>query len=161
MKHPKCFDTDKSTSERMAKVKLKKGDAEQMLAKELWKRGYRYWLNTKKLPGSPDIAIKKYNVAIFVDGEFWHGYDWETKKKRIHRNKEYWVEKIEENIARDNRVDKELRMMGWIPIRFWSKEVIRDCSGCIRDIEEIVLETKIDSNNQSEESSELSIGAST
>lgn len=127
----------------MANVKLKKGDAERLLAKELWKHGYRYWLNKKTLPGSPDIALKKYNIAIFIDGEFWHGYDWEHKKTRLRRNKEYWIEKIEENIARDNRVNKELRVMGWIPIRFWSKEVISDVNGCVSDIEDIILEMRI------------------
>ena len=142
MKHPKRFDTDSKTSERMANVKLKKGTAEQMLAKELWKRGFRYWLNRKSLPGSPDIALKKYNIAIFIDGEFWHGFDWENKKTRLNRNREYWIEKIEENITRDNRVDRELRALGWIPIRFWSKEVLNDTERCVCDIEDLVLKIK-------------------
>lgn len=140
MKHPAKYETDEATSKRMSKVKLKQGDAERRLAKLLWKRNYRYWLNYKKLPGSPDIAIKRYNIAVFVDGEFWHGYDWENKKERIVRNRDYWVEKIEENIERDNRNDKLLRSMGWIPIHFWSKEVLKDSEGCVRDIEDIILQ---------------------
>ena len=139
MKHPKHFDTDKATSKRMANVKLKKGDAEILLAKELWHRGYRYRLNYKGLPGSPDIAITKYSIAIFIDGEFWHGYDWENKKERLKRNNTYWREKIEENIKRDNRVNQELKAKGWLPLRFWSKEVIRDVSGCADDIESIII----------------------
>jgi DNA mismatch endonuclease, patch repair protein len=140
MKHPKHYETDTATSTRMTNVKLKHGDAEQVLAKLLWKRNFRYWLNYKKLPGSPDIAIKRYNIAVFVDGEFWHGYDWENKKERIVRNRDYWIEKIEENIARDNRNDKLLKSMGWIPIHFWSKEVLKDSEGCVRDIEDIILQ---------------------
>ena len=70
----------------------------------------------------------KYHVAIFVDGEFWHGHDWENKKHKLKRNKEYWVEKIEENIARDQRVDRELRAMEWKPIHFWTKEVAKCAS---------------------------------
>lgn len=139
MKHPKLYDSDDSTRKRMSRVKLKAGNSEMLLAKELYKRGYRYWKNYKVLPGSPDIAIKKYNIAVFVDGEFWHGFDWNHKKDRIKRNKEYWVEKIEENICRDNRVNQELKAIGWIPVRFWSKEVIRDASGCVDDIESLII----------------------
>lgn len=144
MKHPKKYETDESTSRRMANVKLKGGNAERLLAKELWDKGYRYWLNYKKLPGSPDIALKKYNIAIFVDGEFWHGYDWENKRKTIKRNREYWIEKIEENMNRDIRNDKVLRSMGWIPVHFWSKEVLKDIHGCIRDIEDYIISKKSD-----------------
>lgn len=86
----------------MAKVKLKGGNAEVLLAKALWNKGYRYRKNYRKLPGSPDIAIRKHNIAVFIDGEFWHGYDWANKKEKIGRNKSFWDEKIEENIARDN-----------------------------------------------------------
>ena len=140
MKHPLNLVTDSKTSRRMSRVKLKKGDAEIMLAKGLWHKGYRYRLNHKELPGSPDIAISKYKIAIFVDGEFWHGYNWAEKKKRLVRNREYWIEKIEENIARDNRVDKQLREKGWTPVRFWTKEVEEDCDGCVRDIDELILQ---------------------
>ncbi len=139
MKHPKSFDSDELTRKRMGRVRLKGGNAEVALAKELWKRGFRYRKNYKKLPGSPDIALLKYRVAIFVDGEFWHGYDWENKKTRIRRNKEYWIEKIQENIDRDYRVNQELKAMGWIPIRFWSREVVDDVSVCADDIESCII----------------------
>lgn len=79
----------------MGHVKLKRGRAETLLAKELWHLGYRYRLNYKSLPGSPDIALMRYKIAVFVDGEFWHGKDWEVRKKRLQRNREYWIEKIE------------------------------------------------------------------
>lgn len=125
----------------MSKVKLKNGYAETLLAKELWHRGFRYRKNDKHLPGSPDIAISKYNIAIFVDGEFWHGKDWDVRKNRLQRNREYWIEKIEENMARDARVDKELRAMGWTPIHFWSKEVLKDSDSCISEILCLVVET--------------------
>ena len=140
MKHPKHYDTDEATSKRMAKVKLKNGDAERALAKKLWHEGFRYWLNYKKLPGSPDIAIQKYHIAVFVDGEFWHGHDWEKRKTRLKRNKDYWIEKIEENIARDVRVDKELQLLGWTPMHFWSKDVLIDLDGCVQSIKETALD---------------------
>ena len=143
MKHPKHYDTDGATSKRMSNVKLKNEDAETLLAKKLWRCGFRYRLNFKKLPGSPDIAILKYRIAVFIDGEFWHGYDWDNKKPKLKRNREYWIEKIEENMARDAKVDQELRALGWIPIHFWSKEVMKDSESCIAAIEEIVFEEQI------------------
>ena len=97
MKHPKHYDTTPEISKRMASVKLKRNSVEEKLAKLLWQKGYRYRLNYKKLPGSPDIAITKNCIAIFVDGEFWHGKDFDIKKEKIKSNKAYWCEKIQEN----------------------------------------------------------------
>ena len=140
MKHPKSFDTDAATSKRMANVHLKHGSTEVLLAKALWHDGYRYRLNYKTLPGSPDIAIMKFHIAVFVDGEFWHGYDWENRKQKLRRNRDYWIEKIEENITRDCKVDQELISRGWIPIHFWSKDVKRNLRECVHVIEKIILD---------------------
>ena len=123
MKHPKHYDTSPDVSKRMSNVRLKKGKAETMLAKALWHHGYRYRLNYKALPGSPDIAITKYKVAVFVDGEFWHGYKCSDRKNKLKANREYWIEKIEENIARDRRNDEKLKELGWTVLHFWEKEV--------------------------------------
>jgi len=129
----------------MSQVKLKGGKAETALAKALWRRGYRYRKNDKRLPGSPDIAILRHHIAIFVDGEFWHGKDWETRKNRLKSNREYWIEKIEENITRDHQNDRLLLQAGWTPIHFWEKEVIKNISECIAEIEETILAQLIDS----------------
>ena len=75
----------------MSNVHLKESKAEIALAKILWERGFRYRKNYRKLPGSPDIAILKHNIAVFVDGEFWHGKDWDQRKGRLKSNREYWV----------------------------------------------------------------------
>ena len=138
MKHPKTYDTDEATSKRMSHVKLKHGKAETLLAKELWHAGIRYRLNYKKLPGSPDIAVTKHKLAIFVDGEFWHGYDWDSRKAKLKRNREYWVEKIEENIGRDLRNDELLVSMGWMPVHFWEKEVLKSLDDCVVSIKKII-----------------------
>ena len=142
MKHPKSYDSTPETRKRMSKVKLKNGKAEQMLSKKLWHLGYRYRKNDKRLPGSPDIAILQHRIAIFVDGEFWHGKDWETRKTGLQRNREYWIEKIEENIARDKRVDDKLRAMDWTPIHFWSKDVLKDTDSCVSDIISFIIENE-------------------
>lgn len=130
MKHQK-LPTTPEISKRMANVHLKKSKAEIALAKELWKRGFRYRKNYRKLPGSPDIAILKYRIAVFVDGEFWHGKDWDKKKNQLKSNREYWKEKIEENIARDKRNDSLLTEIGWMPIHFWEKEVNKSLQACV------------------------------
>lgn len=128
----------------MAKVHLKHGKAETALAKALWHSGYRYRLNYRKLPGSPDIAISKYKIAVFVDGEFWHGYNWETRKQKLKANLEYWIEKIEENIARDRSNDMRLEAMGWKPVHFWEKEIKKDLNGCIQVIDELSIQYLIE-----------------
>lgn len=129
-------ETKEYRSQMMSKIRSTGGKAETILAKALWHEGIRYFKNYKKLPGKPDIAITKYKVAVFVDGEFWHGYDWEnTKTKRIRTNREYWIPKIEKNIERDRVVNKELENLGWVVIRFWEKhEVLKDTQECVGKI---------------------------
>ena len=131
MKHPDHYETTDAVRKRMANVHLKQGKAETLLAKSLWQQGVRYRLNYKKIPGSPDIAITKQKIAVFVDGEFWHGHDWENRKAKLKANREYWIEKIEENISRDVRNDKKLKELGWTPIHFWEKEVLKKTDGCV------------------------------
>ncbi len=138
MKHPKHYDTDEATSKRMAKVKLKRGNGEVAIAKILWREGYRYWLNYKKLPGSPDIAIKKYHIAVFIDGEFWHGYDWENSKLKIKSNHDYWLPKIERNMRRDQEVNEQLKEAGWTVLRFWGFQIKKELDECVRIIKEAV-----------------------
>lgn len=144
MKHPKSYDSSPETRKRMAKVHLKNGKAETMLAKALWQSGYRYRLNYRKLPGSPDIVITKYKLAIFVDGEFWHGHNWEIRKLKLKANREYWIEKIEENIARDRKNDNILEAMRWVPIHFWEKEIKKDLAGCVHAIDELSIQYYIE-----------------
>lgn len=133
MKHQKLTTTPE-ISKRMGNIRLKRGKAETMLAKRLWHSGYRYRLNYRKLPGSPDIAITRHKVAVFVDGEFWHGQNWEERKPKLKSNREYWIEKIEENIARDKRNNDSLDEQGWTVIRFWEKEVLKDPDECVQKI---------------------------
>lgn len=139
MKHRK-LKTTPDISKRMSKIKTKRNKPETMLAKALWKEGIRYRLNYKKLPGSPDIAITKYRIAIFVDGEFWHGKDFEKKKNTFKNNKDYWIEKIQENIDRDIKNDKLLRQMDWHPIHFWSEDVIKYTKLCVEEIKDTIFQ---------------------
>lgn len=131
MKHPKAYDSTPETRKRMAHVHLKGGKAERQLALALWHKGIRYRLNDKRLPGSPDIAISKARIAVFLDGEFWHGKDWAHKKTKLKRNRNYWIQKIEENMARDKRVDNQLQEAGWQVLHFWEKEVQHHLDYCV------------------------------
>lgn len=139
MKHQK-LETTPEVSKRMANVSLKGGKAETALAKALWHEGVRYRKNYRELPGSPDIAITKHKIAVFVDGEFWHGYDWENRKIRLKTNRDYWIEKIEENMARDRRNDNHLNEMGWITLHFWEKEVKKQLDGCVEEVMKTIEE---------------------
>ena len=130
--------TSPEISERMKALSHKKSKVEDIFAKELWHRGYRYRRNYSKLPGSPDIVLTKYCIAIFVDGEFWHGKNFDVSKKYIHNNKEYWIKKIEKNIERDHKNDALLRGMGWIPLHYWSKDILNCLNCCIEDVESYI-----------------------
>lgn len=129
---PQKLKTTKYRSKMMSKIHSTGGKAEILLRKKLWHQGIRYYKNYKKLPGKPDIVISKYHIIIFVDGEFWHGYNWKIQKEKyIHRNRKYWINKIEKNMLRDEREDTELRNMGWSIIRFWEKhEVLKNPDKC-------------------------------
>ena len=123
---------------------------EIILRKALWEKGYRYRKNYKLLPGKPDIAITKYKIAIFCDGEFFHGKDWEILKPRLEkgRNSEYWISKIGRNRERDNEINKKLLFMGWTVIRFWGNDIKKNTDECIRVIEETIFELKIASDDK-------------
>lgn len=135
-------ETKEYRSKMMSKIRSTGGKAEIRLAKKMWHEGIRYFKNYKKLPGKPDIAITKYKIAVFVDGEYWHGYDWENqKKKRIHTNRDYWIPKIERNMARDKEVNEKLEKMGWTVIRFWEKhEVLKNIDDCVDKVKELINE---------------------
>ncbi len=118
---------------------------EVTLRKALWHKGYRYRKNYKGLPGSPDIALTKYKLAIFCDGEFFHGKDWEIKKPRLQNgaNPEFWISKIERNIRRDHENDQRLLCMGWTVIHFWGKDILKDTGTCVRVIEEAIIDNML------------------
>jgi DNA mismatch endonuclease (patch repair protein) len=122
----------------MSRIRSKDTKAEVRLRKALWARGYRYRKNVKSLPGSPDIAIKKYKVAIFIDGEFWHGYNWEEKQHAIKRNRAYWIPKIERNMERDRENTRKLQEKGWLVLRFWEQRLKKEFNICLALITEAI-----------------------
>ena len=135
---------DKLTPEQrhknMSHIKNKDSKIELVLRKALWDRGYRYRKNYTKLPGKPDIVLTKYKIAIFCDSEYFHGKDFDQLKLQLlkSKNADFWIKKIQKNIDRDVRVEKQLRGLGWTVIRFWGKEILKDTDQCIQTIEEII-----------------------
>lgn len=101
---------------------------ELLLRSELWRMGLRFRKNMKSLPGKPDIVFPRARVVVFCDGEFWHGRDWKARRKKLERgsNAPYWVAKIQANVDRDERIDEELRQLGWRVIRLWETEILTD-----------------------------------
>ncbi|WBV52839.1 very short patch repair endonuclease [Chryseobacterium gambrini] len=132
------FNTTAERSKNMSKIRSKNTQPEILLRKALWSEGIRYRLNLAKLPGKPDIVINKFKLAIFVDGSFWHGYKWDEKKIKIKSNKEYWLNKIERNIERDNENNIALQKAGYTVLRFWDHQVKKDISTCISIIKNFI-----------------------
>ena len=116
---------------------------EVILRKALWNKGYRYRKNYKKLPGSPDIVLTKYKIAIFCDGEFFHGKDWDTLKKRLEKsnNNKYWINKISRNKERDDEINKKLDFEGWTVIRFWGEDIKKHTDECVKVVEETIFDS--------------------
>lgn len=121
-------------------VKNRDSQIEILLRCELWNRGLRYRKNVTSIYGKPDIAFIGKKIAIFVDSEFWHGYNWKIKQHEIKSNREFWVAKIERNILRDAEVNEKLRSEGWIVLRFWGNDIKKNVIGCANIVEAAVKE---------------------
>ena len=123
--------TPEQRRRNMQAIHSKDTTIELLLRKALWECGVRYRKNYKKLIGKPDIAITKYKIAVFCDSDYWHGYDWENRNQRIKSNRDYWVPKIERNMARDREVTEALQRDGWLVLRFWEWQIRKHLSECV------------------------------
>lgn len=138
--------TKEQRRKNMQHIHNKDTKIEVILRKALWHEGIRYRKNYKKLPGTPDIAITKYKIAIFCDGEFFHGYNWDEQKPRILKGEhgQFWVDKIERNMERDRKKDQDLEMLGWTVLHFWGKEIKNDTVDCVECVKELMFSDKIE-----------------
>lgn len=137
--------TKEQRKKNMQNIRSKDTKIEIILRKALWKNGIRYRKNYSKIPGTPDMALTKYKIAIFCDSEFFHGKDWEQLKPRLQKgdNGEFWVKKIRKNREHDEKVNKELLFLGWTVIRFWGNDIKNNTDECIRVIKEAIFDIKI------------------
>ena len=115
----------------MGKVKSRDTKPELILRKALYRMGIRYRVDSKKIYGRPDVSIIKYRLAVFVDGDFWHGNAHRIRQlSRLEdlfpTNTEFWCSKILGNIERDRRVNHRLSQEGWTVIRIWASTILLD-----------------------------------
>lgn len=138
-------ETSEKSHITMSRIRGKDTSIELTLRKALWNRGIRYRTNYKKIPGSPDIVITKYKIAIFCDSEFFHGKDWDQLKVKLEKGKnpDYWIPKIQKNMERDRDKDKALRSMGWTVIHFWGKDIINNTDECVKGVEEAIFALRL------------------
>ncbi len=131
----------------MQNIKGRDTRIEVIFRKALWQKGYRYRKNDKKLPGHPDIVLTRYKIAIFCDGEFFHGKDWDSLKVRLENsnNSQFWIDKISRNRQRDQEINRRLLFEGWTVLRFWGQDIKKHTEECVRVVEEAIFDGLLDS----------------
>ena len=129
--------TPEQRSYCMSRVKGKDTGIEILVRSELHRRGFRFRKHVKELPGKPDVVFTKAKVAIFIDGDFWHGYRFPVWE---HKVSDFWKKKISKNRERDTKNHRKLRDMGWTVIRLWQHDLERDIEGSIERIVSAVKE---------------------
>jgi DNA mismatch endonuclease (patch repair protein) len=132
--------TTEQRSKNMSKIRSKDSKPEITVRKMLFKEGFRFRLHDKKLPGKPDIVLKKYKTVIFVHGCFWHQHEGCKRANMPKSNLEYWVPKIERNVQRDEEHTEKLKNAGWNVIVIWECEVkniekLKDIFNSIKQIQ--------------------------
>ena len=130
--------TKEQRHKNMSHIRASNTKPEIMLRKALWHKGIRYRKNYKELIGKPDIVITRCKIAIFVDGDFWHGKNMDAIEKRIQSHRTYWLPKIRRNRERDAEVNDALTEQGWIVLRFWESDIKKQLEQCVALILEYV-----------------------
>jgi len=115
---------------------------EVLLRRALRRRGLRYRLHAGDLPGSPDLVFRSAKVAVFCDGDFWHGRGWRALKAKLERraNAGYWVAKIAANRARDAKTQRALTAAGWTVMRFWEADICADADAAAAAVWGVVMD---------------------
>lgn len=116
----------------MSKIRGKNSIPELLLRRALWAKDIRFRIHRRDLPGRPDLVIDKYKLVVFVDGDFWHGYDWAIRKPKT--NQGFWIPKIERNMQRDREVNEQLELLGYTVMRFWEHDVRKNLQACINQL---------------------------
>src|SRR5947207_3188047 len=123
--------TKKQRSHCMSRVRTTNTDLEELVCSALRRRGLRFRKHVRGRPGTPDVVFPAARVAVFIDGEFWHGYRFPTWRASMSG---FWQEKIERNRARDRRNFARLRRQGWSVIRLWQHDIRTDLAPCVERI---------------------------
>jgi DNA mismatch endonuclease (patch repair protein) len=126
----------------MSRIKGKDTDLEVRVRSALHRKGLRFRKHVKELPGKPDIVFTKARVAVFVDGDFWHGYRFPTWENKVS---DFWKKKISKNRERDAMNHRKLREIGWMVIRLWQHELKKDFDKSIVKIVSAVERARLNS----------------
>ena len=127
--------TSAQRSYNMSRIRSRNTTPERTVRRELWGRGYRYRLNDRRLPGTPDLVLPKYRAVIFINGCFWHGHRGCTKYVEPKTNAGFWKDKIARNIARDELNAQRLDTLAWTVITVWECELGKNTDATITRIE--------------------------
>lgn len=128
--------TPAQRSYAMSRVKNRDTAPEVKVRSALHRRGLRFTKHVRSLPGTPDIVFSKTRVAVFIDGDFWHGFQFRRWENKLTP---YWQAKIARNRQRDARTFRALRAMGWRAVRVWTHSVNKDLDGVVARIERLVV----------------------
>lgn len=120
----------------MSRVKSTNNDLEMRVRAALHRRGFRFRTHVRSLPGRPDIVLARYRIAVFVDGDFWHGFNFPRWR---HKMAQFWQTKIATNRARDARNFRKLRRGDWLVIRIWQHQLKADFDSCIDRIVSLAI----------------------
>lgn len=128
------------THKIMSAIKSRDTRPELALRKELWRRKLRYRKNSKTLPGKPDIVFPRAHLAVFCDGDFWHGHNWVIRgygslENELQRYSKDWAKKIKRNIQRDEQINQKLESFGWKVLRIWESDIKADVKRCADIVE--------------------------
>lgn len=115
---------------------------EKLLRQALWRHGLRYRKNLATLPGKPDIVFGPARVAVFCDGDFWHGRNWQRLSRQLRKraNADYWCQKIRSNMLRDRRITTLLQKQNWFVLRLWERDILADPERAACHIQNVVAE---------------------
>jgi len=123
--------TPEQRSRAMKRVKLKDGSLEKLVQRELRAKGLKFRRHVRNLPGSPDIVFSKEKIAVFVDGDFWHGWRLPAWERKLSK---FWRDKLRANRARDQRNYHRLRSQDWLVIRLWQHDVQKHLNNSIEKV---------------------------
>lgn len=130
--------TPQKRSEIMSHIKSKNTKSELMVRKYLYKSGFRFRLHDSNLPGKPDIVLPKYKCVVFVHGCFWHAHEGCKYCRKPKSNVEYWIPKIQRNVARDRREVQALKDMGWNVNIVWECELKNNAEKRLNELAEFI-----------------------
>ena len=128
----------------MQRICNKDSQIELKLRRALWHAGFRYRKNLRSVFGCPDVVFLRLKIAVFCDSEFWHGFDWENRKHDFKSRQDFWIPKIERNMARDREVNEHLTAQGWKVLRFFGNQIQRNVDECVRIIAQTVAARKLE-----------------